>query len=114
MLHGHFLTGFEPDQQALINIYEGHEEGYIFLVLSVHFIQWLCGMVNKQSLEEVIPLSSSTGKLRAPLRFSKLSKFSCLSSVTEGRFPAEPAPALDLDMESAPRPLFDGDDRNAV
>lgn len=24
------------------------------------------------------------------------------------------APALDLDMERAPRPLFDGDDRNAV
>ena len=54
------------------------------------------------------------GKLRAPSRFSRLSMFSCLSSLTEGRCPAEPVPALDLDMERAPRPLLEGDDRSAV
>lgn len=44
-----------------------------------------------------------------------LSWFSCLSSVSEGRCPVEPVPALDLDMDRAPpRPLLDGDDRNAV
>lgn len=54
-------------------------------------------------------------KLWAPRRFSKLSRFSCFSSLSEGRFPAEPdPPALDLDVERAPRPFLDGDDRNAV
>lgn len=71
-----------------------------------------CGLM--VFIRSKLPLSSSIGKLRAPRRFSKLSRFSCLSSLTEGRCPAEPVPALDLDMERAPRPLFDGDDRNAV
>lgn len=56
------------------------------------------------------PLSSSMGKLRAPLRFSRLSRFSCLSSVRDGRWLA---PALDLDMRT-PRPLLDGDDRREL
>ncbi|TNN78159.1 hypothetical protein EYF80_011664 [Liparis tanakae] len=43
-----------------------------------------------------------------------LSWLSCVSSLRKGRCPAEPVPALDLDMDSAPRPLLDGDDRNAV
>lgn len=64
---------------------------------------------------KVLPLSSSTMQLRTPLKFSKLSRFSCLSSLAEGRRPNdEPAPALLLDMERAPRPLLDGDDRSAV
>lgn len=46
--------------------------------------------------------------------FSRLSRFSCFSSLREGRCPEELAPALDLDMEKAPRPLFDGDDLSAV
>ena len=54
-------------------------------------------------------------KVWAPRRFSKLSWFSCLSSLTEGHCPAEPVPpALGLDAARAPRPLLDGDDLNAV
>lgn len=60
-----------------------------------------------------VPLFSSIGKLRAPRRFSRLSWFSCLSSLTEGRCPAEAVPTLDLDRRG-PRPLLDGDDRSAV
>lgn len=70
-----------------------------------------CGLI--EFTKRKVPLSSSMGKLRAPRRFSKLSRFSCLSSLTEGRCPAEPVPALDLDART-PRPLLDGDDLNAV
>lgn len=56
-------------------------------------------------------MSSSRGKLRAPRRFSR---FSCLSSLSEGRCPARLFPALDLDVENAPLPLFDGEDLRAV
>lgn len=58
------------------------------------------------------PLSSRMRKLRAPRRFSR---FSCRSSLSEGRCPVDPAfVALDLEADRVPLPLLDGDGRRAV
>lgn len=63
----------------------------------------------------ILPLSSSIRKPWHPRRFSRLSWFSCLSSVIEGRCPVEAAPPLDLDRDRVPRPpLLEGDDLRSV
>lgn len=49
-----------------------------------------------------LPLSSKNGKLRAPLRFSRLSRFSRRSSLSEGR---------SEDLDSVPLTLLDGEGR---
>lgn len=66
----------------------------------------------EENLQEILPLSSSMGKMQAPRRFLKLSWFSCFSSLSEGPCPIELVPAVDL--VRVPLPLLDGEDRSAV
>lgn len=65
----------------------------------------------EENLQEVLPLMSSMVKMQAPRRFSKLSWFSCFSSLSEWHCPSELVPAADL--VRVPLPLLDGEDRSA-